>query len=92
MAAEWRALVEPRAAAGPRGNDGRWFSHRDVWFDAADPTTERYMLYGVPYLAQRLVVPPETVTADALAAEMDVFRKAQAEAKAVANAKEPTVA
>jgi hypothetical protein len=33
----------------------RWFKHRHIWFDSLDERTERYVLWGVPFLSKRLV-------------------------------------
>jgi hypothetical protein len=30
-----------------------WFNHRGIWFDTANPRTERFMLYEIPWFSMR---------------------------------------
>eukprot|EP00698_Gefionella_okellyi_P006377 TRINITY_DN15732_c0_g1_i1.p1 TRINITY_DN15732_c0_g1~~TRINITY_DN15732_c0_g1_i1.p1 ORF type:complete len:288 (-),score=57.16 TRINITY_DN15732_c0_g1_i1:177-1040(-) len=80
----WRVCdVHDRTAAvtSKHVHTARWFEHNDIWFDADVQRTERYVLFDIPFLKERLRSLRLFHTQDEVAQALHPFRARQLELK-----------
>jgi hypothetical protein len=71
------ALMRPQVIPRSPPDHPPWFNFNGVWFDGRARRTERYSLYGVPFLSQRLHSLRQFETMSALQGAVSQFRTHQ---------------
>jgi len=62
--------------------DEHWFDHRGVWFNGLEESCERYMLYEIPFFAERCVSQRRFTNDEEIESAIAPFRISQARKRA----------